>query len=79
MVKINVTLTTVKDVQQFVSFMSNQPYDAYIKTDRYTVDAKSLMGIFSLDLSEPVELRIECDRDEAKDVIDQLTSQFGAK
>lgn len=79
MVKIKVNLTTVKDVQQFVSFMSNQPYDAYIKTDRYIVDAKSLMGIFSLDLSEPVELRLECDKDEAKDTIDQLTSQFGAK
>ena len=69
MVKKKISLPTVNDVKEFVSTMSSCPVNAVIKASQYTVDAKSLMGIFSLDLSNPVELRLECEADTADKVL----------
>ena len=50
----------------FVSVCSSfEPYIDY-KIGRYTVDAKSIMGIFSLDLSKPINLNIHGDEDNAE-------------
>ena len=47
---------TVKNVKIFVDLVSKYPNDFYLISDRYRIDAKSIMGIFSLDLSRPVQL-----------------------
>ena len=47
---------TVKDVKKFVEFISNFPDEYYLVSDRYRIDAKSIMGIFSLDLSKPIQI-----------------------
>lgn len=66
---VTIKLTTIKDVNDFVHTMTfdpNSKFDADIKTDRHSVDAKSIMGLFSLDLSKPVSLVIcNVDTDEA--------------
>ncbi|MCM1386264.1 MAG: HPr family phosphocarrier protein [Bacillus sp. (in: Bacteria)] len=51
-------LNSIERVKGFVSVISN--FDGYfdLVSGRYVVDAKSIMGIFSMDLSERVELRI---------------------
>ncbi|MGN1340545.1 MAG: HPr family phosphocarrier protein [Oscillospiraceae bacterium] len=61
MTKVIIKLTSVKEVRDFVSAVSSCGCDIDIAADRYIIDAKSIMGIFSLDLSKPLELRIISD------------------
>ncbi len=61
-VKIN--LGHAEDVKKFVTLVNDYPYDLDLRIGRHVVDAKSILGIFSLDLSKPVFLDInsnECD------------------
>lgn len=53
-----IMLASVNDVKEFVSAVTLANCDVDIAADRYVIDAKSIMGIFSLDLSKPLELRI---------------------
>ncbi|MCI8600864.1 MAG: HPr family phosphocarrier protein [Oscillospiraceae bacterium] len=57
----NITLNTINDVKNFVSIVSQCPYEVDLISDRYTIDAKSIMGIFSLDLSKPIQMNIHAD------------------
>ena len=65
---IKVKLETINDVNEFVRIMTfdkNSKFDADIQSERYLVNAKSIMGLFSLNLSEPVTLVIhDTDTDE---------------
>lgn len=58
---VTIKLDTIKDVKNFVSAVTTFECDFDIVAERYVVDAKSIMGIFSLDLSKPLELRINTD------------------
>ena len=54
----------VDQVKDFVNLLSKYPYEMDLISGRYTIDAKSLLGIYSLDLSKPLTLVIyaeECD------------------
>lgn len=51
-------LNTIDKVKSFVNDISKFEYDFDLVSGRYVVDAKSIMGIFSLDLSKPIELNI---------------------
>lgn len=59
MSKTTVMLATINDVKEFVSIVSLCDFDVDLISGRYAVDAKSIMGIFSLDVSKPIELTIE--------------------
>ena len=61
---MTIRLSTVSDVKNFVTTIMLTDCDLDIVADRFVVDAKSIMGIFSLDLSKPLTLRIHTDRDE---------------
>ena len=50
-------LKTIIDVKNFVNAINNFEFDVDLVSGRYVVDAKSIMGIFSLDLSRPITLR----------------------
>ena len=54
--KFLISLATINDVKEFVSIISLCDFDVDLVSGRYSIDAKSIMGIFSLDLSRPVEL-----------------------
>ncbi len=56
MVKVNVLLESIADVKEFVSTVTMYDFDVDLVSGRYAVDAKSIMGIFSLDLSNKIEL-----------------------
>lgn len=60
-----ILLASVNDVKDFVSAVTTANCDIDIAADRYVIDAKSIMGIFSLDLSKPLILNADTD-DEAK-------------
>ena len=54
----NVLLTSINDVKTFVNTASDQPFDIDIVSGRYIVDAKSIMGIFSIDLAKPIQVEV---------------------
>lgn len=61
MKKINVRLMTINDVKDFVTAANFCNYDIDLISGRYNVDAKSLMGIFSIVPSENLECDIYSD------------------
>lgn len=61
MKQFNVRLSTVNDVKDFVKAVSLCDYDVDLISGRYAVDAKSIIGIFSLDLAEQLTLKIHSD------------------
>ena len=51
-----IQLNAINDVKEFVNTVMRFNYDIDLVSGRYAIDAKSIMGIFSLDLSKPIEL-----------------------
>ena len=58
---IFVVLQSINDVKNFVTIVSKYNFDIDLTSGRYVVDAKSIMGIFSLDLSKPIKMEIYSD------------------
>lgn len=56
-----VLLNTIEKVKKFVGITTNFETDVFLISGRYVIDAKSIMGIFSLDLSKPIEMKFECE------------------
>jgi len=61
MKKIKIKLSTIEDVRNFVTVLTKYNIDLDLQSGRYTVDARSLMGIFSLDLLKPIDFIINSD------------------
>ncbi|MBR6070565.1 MAG: HPr family phosphocarrier protein [Ruminococcus sp.] len=61
MTKATVSLQDINDVKDFVNIVMKYDFDIDLVSGRYAVDAKSIMGIFSLDLSKPIELNAHTD------------------
>lgn len=61
MTTAKIKITEINDVKEFVSIVTRCPYDVDIISGRYAIDAKSIMGIFSLDLSKDLELKVHSD------------------
>ena len=57
--EIQINLNNTNDVKNFVATMQSIPEETILKSGKYVVDAKSIMGVFSLDLSKPITLEIE--------------------
>ncbi len=71
MTKAKVLLQSISDVKEFVSAVSLCDYDVDLISGRYAVDAKSIMGIFSLDLTNPIELVAHTES--AEDLFSQIS------
>lgn len=65
MKKVTISLATINDVKNFVNTVAKYDFDVDLVSGRYAVDAKSIMGIFSLDLSKPIEMQIHTDGGDA--------------
>lgn len=61
MTTVKIHINTIEDVKNFVSIVTGCQYDVDIISGRYAIDAKSIMGIFSLDLSKDLDLKIHSD------------------
>jgi len=61
MKQLSIMLHTINDVKEFVAVVSQFDYDVDLISGRYAVDAKSIIGIFSLDLSKPLKVNIYAD------------------
>lgn len=62
MVTVEILLNTMKDVKNFVAISGKYPFDIDLISGRYVVDAKSLMGILSLDLAKTICVEIHSDK-----------------
>ena len=61
----DIKLSTIEDVRNFVNAVTTCDFDVDLASGRYLVDAKSIMGIFSLDLMNPIRMTIHSDDCEA--------------
>ncbi|MCG8499957.1 MAG: HPr family phosphocarrier protein [Firmicutes bacterium] len=57
----NIIIHSIKDVKNFVTTVNKYDFDVDLSSGRYVVDAKSIMGIFSLDLSKPIKVEVHTD------------------
>ena len=57
----NISLKSINDVKDFVNSVNKYDFDVDLTSGRYVVDAKSIMGIFSLDLSKPIKVEVHND------------------
>ena len=55
---VKISLNSIDKVKSFVNDISKFDFDFDLVSGRYVIDSKSIMGIFSLDLSKPIELNI---------------------
>ncbi len=58
---IKISLNSIDKVKSFVNDIQRFDYDFDLVSGRYVIDAKSIMGIFSLDLSKPIDLNIHAE------------------
>jgi len=68
---VTINLSSIDKVKSFVNDIAKFDSDFDLVSGRYVIDAKSIMGIFSLDLSKPIELNIhnEDNIDEVMEVL----------
>ena len=70
---VEIRLSTIADVRDFVNIVSATDIDVDLSSGRYIVDGKSIMGIFSLDLLNKIEMTVHCD-----ECCDELLQALGS-
>lgn len=60
---VQISLNSIDKVKSFVNAITKFDCDFDLVSGRYVIDAKSIMGIFSLDLSKPIDLNIHTEED----------------
>ena len=63
---LQISLNSIDKVKAFVNDITKFDCDFDLVSGRYVIDAKSIMGIFSLDLSKPITLKVHADEDAAE-------------
>jgi phosphocarrier protein HPr len=69
---VNIKLSLAENVKQFVNIVNRYPYEIDLRSGRHVVDAKSILGIFSLDLSKPITMEIYSD--DCDDLLKEIES-----
>ena len=69
---VQISLNSIDKVKAFVNEISKFDCDFDLVSGRYVIDAKSIMGIFSLDLSKPIDLNIHADGSNLDDVVAKI-------
>ncbi len=69
---VQISLNSIEKVKNFVNAISRFDCDFDLVSGRYVIDAKSIMGIFSLDLSRPIDLNIHCDDTQSALILEAL-------
>ncbi|MBQ4059166.1 MAG: HPr family phosphocarrier protein [Lachnospiraceae bacterium] len=66
MKSVKISLNSIDKVKSFVNDIAKFDAEFDLVSGRYVIDAKSIMGIFSLDISQPIELNIHTDGDDTE-------------
>ncbi len=64
--QFDIKLSSFSDVQDFVQIASLQPFQVLVGNGRILVNAKSFMGLFSLDHQWPVHVRVDCSDEQCR-------------
>lgn len=67
-----IMLSSIEAVKKFVTLTNRYDFPINLTTDKYKIDAKSIMGVFSLDLSKPVTIQVESD--DPQDFLEKVKS-----
>ena len=63
---VQISLNSIDKVKAFVNAITQFEFDFDLISGRYVIDAKSIMGIFSLDISQPIDLNIHTEGDDTE-------------
>ena len=74
MQELQVSLNTIVKVKSFVDKISEMNGEFNLVAGRCVIDAKSIMGIFSLDISKPLLLQVQNIEDQ--DVFDEMIEKY---
>ena len=70
---VRISLNSIDKVKSFVNDLVRfTDVDFDLVSGRYVIDAKSIIGIFSLDLSKPIDLNIHADEDKLDEIVNTL-------
>ena len=70
---VRISLNSIDKVKSFVNDLVRfTDVDFDLVSGRYVIDAQSIMGIFSLDLSKPIDLNIHADESRLDEIVDTL-------
>ena len=69
---LKISLNSIDKVKAFVNEISKFDCDFDLVSGRYVIDAKSIMGIFSLDLSKPINLNVHAEGNNLDEVLKVL-------
>lgn len=69
---VRISLNSIDKIKSFVNDLAKYEIDFDLVSGRYVIDAKSIMGIFSLDLSKPIDLNIHAESD-IDEILETLT------
>ena len=69
---VQISLNSIDKVKSFVNAITQFDYDFDLISGRYVIDAKSIMGIFSLDLSKPIDLNIHASESDIENILNIL-------
>ncbi|MBQ8170392.1 MAG: HPr family phosphocarrier protein [Oscillospiraceae bacterium] len=78
MKELKIMLGTIEDVKEFVNITNKYEFDCDLISGRYAVDAKSIMGIFSLDLAKPLDMVIRGEGKSTEELYEEI-AKFAAK
>lgn len=71
---VRISLNSIDKVKSFVNELVRfTDVDFDLVSGRYVIDAKSIMGIFSLDLSKPIDLNVHSDQNRMEEILSALT------
>lgn len=70
---VNISLNSIDKVKSFVNEISKFDAEFDLVSGRYVIDAKSIMGIFSLDLSKPIALNVHAEGSEHDTIMESLS------
>ncbi len=62
--EFEISLHSVKDVQEFVAIATSRPYRVVIRDQRNKISATSFMELFCLDFSRPLRVQADCTEEE---------------
>ena len=69
---VKISLNSIDKVKSVVNEITKYDYDFDLVSGRYVIDAKSILGIFSLDLSKSIDLNIHADDNEIDKILETL-------
>lgn len=69
---IQISLNSIDKVKTFVNEINKYDFDFDLVSGRYVIDAKSIMGIFSLDLSKDIDLNIHAEGAQLENILQVL-------